>query len=61
MNINFVLFLFFIVASHARQTIGIGSRNRESKYLLVKLKEKDGNKKAASDSPLLPGKFYRKK
>ena len=59
MNIKFILILFFMVgASHARKKTGSRSRNRKSRYMLVKLKEESENKKTASDYPLLPGKFY---
>jgi len=55
MNIKPILFLFLmIVSSHAKKKNGNGTRNRKSRYLLVELKEKSGNNKAASDSLFLP-------
>ena len=59
MNIKFFLFLFFIVVAHAMRKNKQGGRNRKSKFLLVKLKEEDENKKTASHSSFLPGKIYQ--
>ena len=59
MNIKLILVLFVMVgASSAGKKTGNGSKNRKSRYMLVKLKEESENRKAASESPLLPGKFY---
>ena len=61
MNIQIILFLFFmVVSSHARGKNVNEIRHRKSKYLLIKLKD-EKIEKADSDSPILRGKFYQKK
>ena len=60
MNIKFILFLFsLVIAFHARKKNGNGTINRKSRYLLVKVKEENGNKKSAAESLFLSGKFYQ--